>query len=85
MTAPKFDDLFSRLSGLADEGPLFSAERRGGDRVDARPYRERRAECESAGHRYQVLGSKRPTALTCKRCLVRWAVGPRTEPREASS
>lgn len=52
---------------------------------DAPPYRQRRAACDRFGHQYQVIGKNQPTGLICKRCLIRWAIGPRTEPREAAS
>lgn len=44
--------------------------------------RQARAHCAEYGHRYRVYGKKNPTQIKCYRCLVSWAIGPRTEPKE---
>lgn len=67
------EDLLTKIFGVPARDML----------KDTRTYRQRRAQCEQDGHKYQVHGKKNPFKVSCSRCSVSWAVGARTEPEEA--
>jgi hypothetical protein len=74
-----FDDLFK---GFGGDQPAPAAPRPADVHAWRRDQASRRNACAANGHQYQVAGKTTPTAVLCKRCGVRWAVGARTEPTE---
>jgi len=74
-----FDELFKQLSG---DQPASASPRPADVHAWRHDQANRRKACAANGHRYQVAGKSAPTAVQCKHCGVRWAIGARTEPTE---
>jgi len=71
------NDAYDLLSSIFGNGQPKPPPRPGDDVREQMSNRER---CAKYGHRYQVHGKSTPSKVSCARCQVSWAIGPRTEP-----